>query len=338
MDNLKVHLHKEETHLAGFFAKLKQGLTKTRDQFVTKVEEILTGRRKIDDELYEELEEVLIRSDVGVNTSLELVERLRKEARKRKLQEAHELKAVLKELISEILGEEEALNLADRGPSILLVVGVNGVGKTTTIGKLAHYFRSEGKKVILAAGDTFRAAAIDQLEIWGQRAGVDVIKQREGADPAAVAYDAIQAAKSRNVDLVIMDTAGRLHNKVNLMEELRKVKRVIEREIPGAPHEVLLVLDATTGQNALQQAKLFQEVAGVTGIVLTKLDGTAKGGVVLGIQGETRIPVKWIGVGEGMEDLRPFIPQDFAEALFDRSEEDLEEDLEEDSEEEEEEV
>jgi len=333
-----VHLHKEETHLAGFFAKLKQGLTKTRDQFVTKVEEILTGRRKIDDELYEELEEVLIRSDVGVNTSLELVERLRKEARKRKLQEAHELKAVLKELISEILGEEEALNLADRGPSILLVVGVNGVGKTTTIGKLAHYFRSEGKKVILAAGDTFRAAAIDQLEIWGQRAGVDVIKQREGADPAAVAYDAIQAAKSRNVDLVIMDTAGRLHNKVNLMEELRKVKRVIEREIPGAPHEVLLVLDATTGQNALQQAKLFQEVAGVTGIVLTKLDGTAKGGVVLGIQGETRIPVKWIGVGEGMEDLRPFIPQDFAEALFDRSEEDLEEDLEEDSEEEEEEV
>lgn len=333
-----MHLHKEETHLAGFFAKLKQGLTKTRDQFVTKVEEILTGRRKIDDELYEELEEVLIRSDVGVNTSLELVERLRKEARKRKLQEAHELKAVLKELISEILGEEEALNLADRGPSILLVVGVNGVGKTTTIGKLAHYFRSEGKKVILAAGDTFRAAAIDQLEIWGQRAGVDVIKQREGADPAAVAYDAIQAAKSRNVDLVIMDTAGRLHNKVNLMEELRKVKRVIEREIPGAPHEVLLVLDATTGQNALQQAKLFQEVAGVTGIVLTKLDGTAKGGVVLGIQGETRIPVKWIGVGEGMEDLRPFIPQDFAEALFDRSEEDLEEDLEEDSEEEEEEV
>lgn len=324
--------------MAGFFAKLKQGLTKTRDQFVTKVEEILTGRRKIDDELYEELEEVLIRSDVGVNTSLELVERLRKEARKRKLQEAHELKAVLKELISEILGEEEALNLADRGPSILLVVGVNGVGKTTTIGKLAHYFRSEGKKVILAAGDTFRAAAIDQLEIWGQRAGVDVIKQREGADPAAVAYDAIQAAKSRNVDLVIMDTAGRLHNKVNLMEELRKVKRVIEREIPGAPHEVLLVLDATTGQNALQQAKLFQEVAGVTGIVLTKLDGTAKGGVVLGIQGETRIPVKWIGVGEGMEDLRPFIPQDFAEALFDRSEEDLEEDLEEDSEEEEEEV
>lgn len=309
----------------GFFAKLKEGLTKTRVQFVSKVEEILTGRRKIDEDLYEELEEVLIRSDVGVNTSLELVNRLRQEVKKRKLQEAEELKDVLKELISEILGEEEPLNLADQGPSIILVVGVNGVGKTTTIGKLAHYFRSEGKKVILAAGDTFRAAAIDQLEVWGQRAGVEIIKQREGADPAAVAYDAIQSAKSRGVDLVIMDTAGRLHNKVNLMEELRKVKRVIEREIPGAPHEVLLVLDATTGQNALQQAKLFQEVAGVTGIVLTKLDGTAKGGVVLGIQGEIKIPVKWIGVGEGMEDLRPFVPQDFANALFNRTGEEEEE-------------
>lgn len=307
--------------MAGFFTKLKAGLTKTRDQFVTKVEEILTGRRKIDEELYEELEEVLIRSDVGVNTSLELVEGLRKEVKKRKLQEAEELKAVLKELIAELLGNEEPMNFAERGPSIVLVVGVNGVGKTTTIGKLAHYFRDEGKKVILAAGDTFRAAAIDQLEVWGQRAGVEVIKQREGADPAAVAYDALQAAKTRGADLVIMDTAGRLHNKVNLMEELRKVKRVIEREVPGAPHEVLLVLDATTGQNALQQAKLFQEVAGVTGIVLTKLDGTAKGGVVLGIQGEIEIPVKWIGVGEGMEDLRPFNPQDFAEALFDLSEE-----------------
>lgn len=316
----KVCLHKEEIQL-GFFTKLKEGLTKTRDQFVSKVEEILTGHRKIDEDLYEELEEILIRSDVGVNTSLELVKRLRQEVKKRKLQEAEELKDVLKELISEILGEEEPLNLAEQGPSIVLVVGVNGVGKTTTIGKLAHYFRSEGKKVILAAGDTFRAAAIDQLEIWGQRAGVEIIKQREGADPAAVAYDAMQAAKSRGADFVIMDTAGRLHNKVNLMEELRKVKRVIEREIPGAPHEVLLVLDATTGQNALQQAKLFLEVAGVTGIVLTKLDGTAKGGVVLGIQGEIKIPVKWIGVGEGMEDLRPFVPQDFANALFDRSEE-----------------
>ncbi|WP_425807241.1 signal recognition particle-docking protein FtsY [Desulfitobacterium sp. Sab5] len=307
--------------MAGFFAKLKEGLTKTRDQFVGKVEELLTGRRKIDEELYEELEEILIRSDVGVTTSLQLVQRLRQEVKKRKLSEAQELREVLKEEIADLLGDEVSLQFAEKGPTILLVVGVNGVGKTTTIGKLAHYFEDEGKKVILAAGDTFRAAAIDQLEVWGQRAGVEVIKQREGADPAAVAYDAIQYAKTRGIDLVIMDTAGRLHNKVNLMEELRKVKRVIEREIPGAPHEVLLVLDATTGQNALQQAKLFQEVAGVTGIVLTKLDGTAKGGVVLGIQGEVKIPVKWVGVGEGMEDLRPFVPQDFASALFSQTEE-----------------
>ncbi|HVJ47921.1 signal recognition particle-docking protein FtsY [Desulfitobacterium sp.] len=307
--------------MAGFFTKLKEGLTKTRDQFVTKVEEILTGRRRIDEELYEELEEVLIRSDVGVTTSMELVQRLRQEVKKRKLSEAQELREVLKEEITNLLGDEVPLQFAESGPSIMLVVGVNGVGKTTTIGKLAHYFKDEGQKVILVAGDTFRAAAIDQLEIWGQRAGVEVIKQRAGADPAAVAYDAIQYAKSREIDLVIMDTAGRLHNKVNLMEELRKVKRVIEREIPGAPHEVLLVLDATTGQNAIQQAKLFQEVAGVTGIVLTKLDGTAKGGVVLGIQGEVKIPVKWVGVGEGMEDLHPFIPQDFANALFSQTEE-----------------
>ena len=307
--------------MAGFFAQLKAGLTKTRENFAEKVEQVFTGRKKIDEELFEELEEVLIRSDVGVNTSFELVERLRKEVKQRKVSEPSELTQVLKELIAELLGEEAQLSFAKQGPSIILVVGVNGVGKTTTIGKLANQFKKDGKRVMMAAGDTFRAAAIDQLEIWGQRCGVEVIKQREGADPAAVAYDAVQAAKSRNVDVVIVDTAGRLHNKVNLMEELRKVKRVIEREIPGAPHEVLLVLDATTGQNALQQTKLFQEVAGVTGIVLTKLDGTAKGGVVLGIQGETRIPVKFIGIGEAMEDLRPFIPMDFAAALFGRSDE-----------------
>jgi len=302
--------------MAGFFSKLKEGLTKTRQNFVEKVEEVFTGRKKIDEELYEELEEVLIRSDVGVNTSFELVERLRKEVKQRKLSDPNELTAVLQELIAELLGEESSLTFAKQGPTIILVVGVNGVGKTTTIGKLANWLKRDGKRVIMAAGDTFRAAAIDQLEVWGERSGVEVIKQREGADPAAVAYDAVQAAKSRNVDVVIVDTAGRLHNKVNLMEELRKVKRVMDREISGAPHEVLLVLDATTGQNALQQAKLFQEVAGVTGIVLTKLDGTAKGGVVLGIQGETHIPVKWIGIGEGMEDLRPFVPEDFASALF----------------------
>lgn len=307
--------------MAGIFAQLKQGLSKTRQNFVQKVEHLLTGRGKIDEDLYEELEEALIRSDAGVNTALELVSRLRQEVKSQKLTEAQQLRDVLKDLVVELLGEEKPLQLAEKGPSVILVVGVNGVGKTTTIGKLANYFNREGKQVLLAAGDTFRAAAIDQLEVWGQRAGSDVIKQREGADPAAVAYDAMQAATSRQADLVIMDTAGRLHNKVNLMEELRKVKRVIEREIPGAPHEVLLVLDATTGQNALQQAKLFQEVAGVTGIVLTKLDGTAKGGVVLGIQGEAKIPVKWIGIGEGMDDLRPFVPADFAAALFAHEEE-----------------
>lgn len=307
--------------MAGFFTKLKEGLTKTRENFVEKIEQVFTGRKKIDEDLYEELEEVLIRSDVGVNTSFELVERVRKEVKQRKISEPSQLTQILQELIAELLGEEETLTLAKQGPSIILVVGVNGVGKTTTIGKLANRLKKEGKRVIIAAGDTFRAAAIDQLEVWGERSGVEIIKQREGADPAAVAYDAVQAAKSRNIDIVIVDTAGRLHNKVNLMEELRKVKRVIEREIPGAPHEVLLVLDATTGQNALQQAKLFQEVVGVTGIVLTKLDGTAKGGVVLGIQGETQIPVKWIGIGEAMEDLRPFVPKDFAAALFNRPEE-----------------
>ena len=306
--------------MAGFFAQLKQGLAKTRQNFVEKVEELLTGHRKIDEELYEELEEALIRADAGANTAVELVQRLRKEVKARKLSEAQELREVLRELVVELLGQEQPTNLAPTGVTVILVVGVNGVGKTTTIGKLANFYRQQGKKVLLAAGDTFRAAAIDQLEVWGQRAQAEVIKQREGADPAAVAYDAIQAARSRRADMVIMDTAGRLHNKVNLMEELRKVKRVIEREIPGAPHEVLLVLDATTGQNALQQAKLFQEAAGVTGIVLTKLDGTAKGGVILGIQSEARIPVKWIGVGEGMDDLRPFVPGDFAAALFERQE------------------
>lgn len=306
--------------MAGFFARLKEGLTKTRQNFIDKVEEVFTGRKKIDEQLYEELEEVLIRSDVGVNTSFKLVEQLREEVKKQKISEPNKLPLILQELITELLGEEEKLALAKQGPSIILVVGVNGVGKTTTIGKLANYFKKEGKRVIMAAGDTFRAAAIDQLEVWGERAGVEVIKQLEGADPAAVAYDAVQAAKSRGMDIVLVDTAGRLHNKVNLMEELRKIKRVIEREIPGAPHEVLLVLDATTGQNALQQAKLFQEVAGVTGIVLTKLDGTARGGVVLGIRGETQIPVKWIGIGERMEDLRPFVPKDFAAALFEQSE------------------
>lgn len=310
--------------MAGFFASLKQGLSKTRDSFVSKVEQLLTGRRKIDEELYEELEEILIRSDVGAKTSMELVENLRQAAKQRKLSEAEELRAVMRELITDMLGLDQPLNVHFRGTNVILVVGVNGVGKTTTIGKIAHRLQQDGKKVLMAAGDTFRAAAIDQLEIWGNRTGVEVIKHNEGADPAAVAYDAVQAAKARQTDVLLIDTAGRLHNKVNLMEELRKIKKVIAREIPDAPHEVLLVLDATTGQNALQQAKLFQEVAGVTGIVLTKLDGTAKGGVILGVQGETGIPVKWIGIGEKIEDLRPFVAEDFAAALFDHSEEEEE--------------
>ena len=306
--------------MAGFFSKLKDSLGKTRENFVGKIEEVFSGRKHIDEELYEELENALIASDVGVTTSCELVESLRREVKNRKVSQAEELMPILQELVTALLGEEKTLNFAQQGPSVILMVGVNGVGKTTTIGKLGHRLKQDGKRVILAAGDTFRAAAIDQLEIWGERAGIEVIRQREGADPAAVAFDAVQAAKSRNIDIVLIDTAGRLHNKVNLMEELRKIKRVIERDIPGAPHEVLLVLDATTGQNALQQAKLFREVAGVTGIVLTKLDGTAKGGVVLGIQGEIRIPVKLIGIGEKIEDLRPFDPHVFAAELFSRPE------------------
>jgi fused signal recognition particle receptor len=309
--------------VAGFFSQLKAGLNKTRQNLVERVEELLTGRRKIDEELYEQLEEVLIGADVDFNTSMNLVDQLRQEVKARKISDADQLNGILMEKIIALLGEEKPLSFSSAGPTVFLVVGVNGVGKTTTIGKLAGRFKQEGKRVIIAAADTFRAAAIDQLEIWGQRAGAEVIKQSEGADPAAVAFDAVNAARSRGIDVVLIDTAGRLHNKVNLMEELRKVRRVIEKEIPGAPHEVLLVLDATTGQNALQQAKLFKEVADVTGIVLTKLDGTAKGGVVLGIQGETKIPVKWIGIGEGMDDLRPFVPRDFAAALFNRPEEEM---------------
>ncbi|NLI91400.1 MAG: signal recognition particle-docking protein FtsY [Peptococcaceae bacterium] len=307
--------------MAGIFNKLKEKLTKTRQGFVDKVESIFTGARRIDEDLYEELEEVLIQSDVGVATSLELVTLLRQSVKERKISDPLQLPEVLKEHITNLLGEENPLCIAEDNLSVYLVVGVNGVGKTTTIGKLAKNLTSQGKSVLLAAGDTFRAAAIEQLEVWGERAGVEVIKQAEGADPAAVAYDAVRAAKSRNVDILIVDTAGRLHNKVNLMKELSKIKKVIEREVPGAPHEVLLVLDATTGQNAIQQVKLFQEAADVTGIILTKLDGTAKGGVILGIQGEAQVPVKLIGIGEGIDDLKPFDPAEFANALFAKSEE-----------------
>jgi fused signal recognition particle receptor len=301
----------------GFFSKLKEGLSKTRQQFADKIENLVSFTKKIDDDFYDELEEILIQADVGVNTSMELVQKLRVRVKQQKIENPAELKVVLRELVREIMGEQtESLNLSGQPLSIFIVVGVNGAGKTTTIGKLANKLKAEGTKVLLAAGDTFRAAAIEQLEIWGNRVGVDVIKHNEGADPAAVAFDAIQAAKSRKVDCLIIDTAGRLHTKTNLMEELKKVRRVIEREVPDAPHEVLLVLDATTGQNAVQQAKVFGQAAGVTGIALTKLDGTAKGGVVIAIKAELDVPVKLIGIGEGIDDLRLFDAREFTEALF----------------------
>lgn len=296
----------------------KEGLTKTRVALVEKVEELITRRKKIDEEFYEELEEILIGADVGVNTVMTLIDELRAEVKKRKIEQAAELQPVLSEKLVGLLKAESnpGLQMAKSGITVILFVGVNGVGKTTTIGKLAHKFKSEGKSVLLAAGDTFRAGAIEQLEVWGQRVGVDVIKQQSGSDPAAVMFDAVQAAKQRGVDVLLCDTAGRLQNKTNLMEELNKIFRVIQREIPDAPHEVLLVLDATTGQNALSQAKLFGEKSGVTGLVLTKLDGTAKGGIVIAIRNELNLPVKLVGLGEKMTDLQEFDSEQFVHALF----------------------
>ena len=300
----------------GFFSKLKDSLSKTRQGFVEKIDNLITGRKSIDESLYEELEEILIQADVGAETAFNLVEDLRRSVKDRRVSEAAEVKPLLQGLISGILGQAAAPLAEGGNPTVILVVGVNGVGKTTTIGKLAYNLKQDGKKVILAAGDTFRAAAIDQLEIWGKRSGADVIKHQEGSDPAAVVYDSLQAARARKADVVVVDTAGRLHTKSNLMDELKKIGRVLSRESPGAPHEVLLVLDATTGQNAINQAKIFGEATGVTGIALTKLDGTAKGGVVIGIKQALDIPVKFIGIGEGIEDLRPFSSSEFAEALF----------------------
>lgn len=301
----------------GFFSRLKESLTKTRQGLVEKIDNLVHRRKAIDEELYEELEEVLVQADVGINTAMDLVERVRRTVRERRVDDAGELKPILKEHIKEMLGEDTApLNFSSEPPTVVMVVGVNGVGKTTTIGKLAHLYKSEGKRVILGAADTFRAAAIDQLEVWANRVGVDLIKHREGSDPAAVAFDSLQAAKARRADLLIIDTAGRLHTKSNLMEELKKIARVLGREMPGAPHEVLLVLDATTGQNAVNQARLFGEAAGVTGIALTKLDGSAKGGVVIAIKQALDIPVKLIGIGEGIDDLKPFNAGEFVDALF----------------------
>jgi fused signal recognition particle receptor len=279
---------------------------------------LITRRKKIDEAFYEELEEILIGADVGVTTVMNLIDGLRVEVRQRKIEDAAELQPVLSEKLNELLRGDESnkLNMNSDGMTVILFVGVNGVGKTTTIGKLAYRYKQEGKSVLLAAGDTFRAGAIEQLEVWGQRVGVDVIKQQAGSDPAAVMYDAVQAAKQRNVDVLLCDTAGRLQNKTNLMEELNKIFRVIRREIPDAPHEVLMVLDATTGQNALSQAKLFGEKSGVTGLVLTKLDGTAKGGIVIAIRQELSLPVKLVGLGEKLEDLQEFDSEQFVHALF----------------------
>ncbi|OAX49624.1 signal recognition particle-docking protein FtsY [Paenibacillus sp. AD87] len=298
--------------------QFKDGLEKTRKGLVEKVSDLVIRRKKIDEEFYEELEEILIGADVGVNTVMKLIEDLRDEVKKRKIEDAAELQPVLSEKLTGLLRGEQnnELKMNPDGITVILFVGVNGVGKTTTIGKLAHRFKQQGKKVIMAAGDTFRAGAIEQLEVWGQRAGVDVIKQQSGSDPAAVMYDAVQAAKQRGADVLLCDTAGRLQNKSNLMDELNKIYRVIQREIPEAPHEVLMVLDATTGQNALNQAKLFGEKSGVTGLVLTKLDGTAKGGIVVAIRQELDLPVKLVGLGEKIDDLQPFDSEQFVHALF----------------------
>lgn len=310
----------EATEKKGFFSRLKAGLGKTRAAISDKVDAVLLSLGKIDEDLYEELEEALIMSDIGTETSAYIIERLKELARERGVKEAAALKGLLREIVTDILMQQDAELHLDTVPSVIMVIGVNGVGKTTSIGKLAHFYKLQGKKVILAAADTFRAAAIDQLEIWAERAGVEMVKHQEGADPSAVVFDSIQAAKARGADLVICDTAGRLHNKKNLMEELKKTARVVERETGGASAETLLVLDASTGQNALNQARDFAQAAGITGVILTKLDGTAKGGVILALSREQGLGVKFIGVGEQMDDLRPFDPASFAEALFPQDE------------------
>ncbi len=302
--------------MAGLFKKFSFGLKKTRNKMAGAIDEMLDSFDSFEDDLFVELEEILVMSDVGVQTAVEITEELRDRVKKEKLKSTKQVKDEIKNIVAEMLDGGEDMGLITQ-PSVILVIGVNGVGKTTTIGKMANMYKEQGKKVIMGAADTFRAAAIDQLDIWAQRAGVDIIKHHEGADPAAVIFDTIQAGKARMADILICDTAGRLHNKKNLMEELKKIYRVIDRELPYSDREVLLVLDATTGQNAVNQAREFMNVADITGIVLTKLDGTARGGVVLAIKNELKIPVKFIGVGEGLDDLQPFNPKMFAESLFD---------------------
>ena len=299
----------------GFFSKIKDGLRKTKESMVKKMQKVVNSFTKIDEELFEQLEETMIMSDMGVETSVQICEELRKRIKEQGITDPSVIMDMIQEIVFEMMGEDIGLDLS-KAPSVIMVIGVNGAGKTTTIGKLCHTMKNEGKKVIVAAADTFRAAAIDQLEVWTERAGAELVKHAEGSDPASVVFDGIAAAKARGCDVLICDTAGRLHNKKNLMEELAKMNRLIEREAPESSREVLLVLDATTGQNAVNQARLFSEVAPISGIVLTKLDGTAKGGIVISIKNELGIPVKLIGVGEKIDDLQPFNSHDFVKALF----------------------
>jgi fused signal recognition particle receptor len=307
----------EQAPQAGFFERLKKGLSKTHESLVGRIDTLLLGKKRIDADTLEELEEILITADMGVRTTVELIRTLEQRLKRNELQDGAALKKALKdEILTRLTQQTVALDLNSASPYVIMVIGVNGVGKTTTIGKLAAKFKAEGKKVMLAAGDTFRAAAAEQLQIWGERVGADVVRHKEGADPSAVIFDACRAALARRSDILLIDTAGRLHTKVNLMEEMKKIRRVLGREIPGAPHETLLVLDAATGQNAISQAKLFKEAAHVSGVALTKLDGTAKGGVVVAVSHEFALPVRFIGVGEGVEDLREFDPRQFVEAIF----------------------
>lgn len=299
----------------GFFSKIKEGLKKTRDSIADGVNGIINSFTKIDEELFEQLEETLVMSDIGVETSVEICDRLRKKIKETGITDPAEIRNLMKDIIADMLGDDEGLKL-DTKPSLILVIGVNGVGKTTTIGKLSYRLKNSGKKVVLGAADTFRAAAIDQLGIWAERAGVSMVKSVEGTDPASVVFDTIASAKSKGADVIICDTAGRLHNKKNLMDELAKINRVISRELPDASVETLLVLDAATGQNAVNQAREFKNVTDITGIVLTKLDGTAKGGIIIAIRNELGIPVKYVGVGEGIDDLQPFSAEEFASGIF----------------------
>ena len=299
----------------GFFSKIAEGIKKTKDSMMGKFEALINSFTKIDEDFFEELEEMLITCDIGVETSLEICSRLRGKVKEKGLTDPEDIRSCLKEIITEMLGEDQTIDTSTT-PSVILIIGVNGAGKTTTIGKLAAKYKNRGKSVLVAAADTFRAAAIEQLEIWTERAGVDIVKHSEGSDPASVVYDAVVAAKARGTDVLICDTAGRLHNKKNLMDELKKISRIIREQGEGCSLETLLVLDATTGQNAVNQAKLFSEVADITGIVLTKLDGTAKGGIIISINNELHIPVKLVGVGEKIDDLQEFNAHDFAEALF----------------------